>query len=178
MRTFIVGDIHGRCAQLLNLLDMLRAFVAFREEVVSRRTKFLLRKARERAHVLVGLAISVANIDEVIRVIRSSKTQAEAKERLMGIKAPAAMLKRALGDDGFAQFQTERGVAEDYSLTPVQADAILKMTLGQLVNLEQEKLAEEHATLLAEIGEYLVILGDQARAQINVRVAVDERRVR
>ena len=62
----------------------------------------------------------------------------EAKQALMAIKTPSALLQRALGDVGFAQFQEERGVAEDYSLTPVQADAILRMTLGQLVNLEQE----------------------------------------
>ena len=81
----------------------------------------------------------------------------------MEIKTPGALLQRALGDEGFAQFQDERGVAEEYSLTPVQADAILKMTLGQLVNLEQEKLAEEHAELLQQIAEFIDILGDEAR---------------
>ena len=155
--------INGGRPEQLNLKDFIATFTAFREEVVSRRTKFLLRKARDRAHVLVGLAIAVANIDEVIRVIRSSKTQPEAKERLMEIKTPGALLKRALGDEGYAQFQEERGVAEDYSLTPVQADAILRMTLGQLVNLEQEKLADEHAALLAEIADLAGILADQAR---------------
>jgi len=116
-----------------------------------------------------GLLLAHANIDEVIRVIRSSKTQPEAKERLMQIKTPSAMLRRALGDEGFEQFQQERGVAEDYSLTPVQADAILRMTLGQLVNLEQEKLAEEHAQLLAEILDLTGILGDQTRIYAIIR---------
>ena len=92
--------------------------------------------------------MALADIDEVIRVIRSSKTQQEAKARLMGIEAAAALMQRALGDDGFAVFQSERGVSETYTLTPVQADAILRMTLGQLVNLEQEKLAGEHRELL------------------------------
>ena len=105
----------------------------------------------------------------MIRVIRASKTQAEAKERLMQIKTPAALMKRAFGDEGFAQFQQERGVADDYSLTPVQAEAILKMTLGQLVNLEQEKLADEHAKLLIEIGEYLAILADEQRIYAIIR---------
>jgi DNA gyrase subunit A len=83
-------------------------------------------------------------------------------------------MKRALGDDGFAQFQEERGVAEEYSLTPVQADAILKMTLGQLVNLEQEKLSNEHASLLAEMGEYLSILGDDQRIYAIIREDSEE----
>jgi len=108
-----------------------------------------------------GLLLAHANIDEVIRVIRTSQTQAEAKDRLMQIRCPAAMLARALGEAGFAQFQSERGVQEEYTLTPVQADAILRMTLGQLVSLEQEKLADEHRKLLADIGEYLRILSDE-----------------
>ncbi len=78
----------------------------------------------------------------------------------MGIEAPASMMKRALGDEGFAVFQADRGVSDTYTLTPVQADAILRMTLGQLVNLEQEKLGAEYQKLLEEITEYLRILSD------------------
>ena len=89
------------------------------------------------------MLLAHANLDEVVRVIRSSSTQAEAKDRLMQIECPGSLLKRALGDDGFAIYQEEHGVAENYTLTPVQADAILKMTLGQLVNLEQERLGNE-----------------------------------
>ncbi len=158
----------------LTLKEMLQEYLRHRVTVIRRRTQFLLTRARRRKHTVQGLLIAHADIDEVIRVIRSSKTQAEAKERLMQIKAPAAMLRRALGDEGFGQFQKERGVAEEYSLTPVQADAILKMTLGQLVNLEQEKLGEEHATLLVEIGEYLAILADQARIYAIVREDLEQ----
>ena len=104
-----------------------------------------------------GLLLAHANIDEVIRVIRSSATQAEAKRRLMEIECSAAMLERALGAEGFAVFQSEQGSAENYSLTPVQADAILKMTLGQLVNLEQERLAGEHHELLEIIETFLAL---------------------
>ena len=149
--------------RVLNLKEMLEEFVRHRVTVIRRRTQFLLARARKRKHTVQGLLLAHANIDEVIRVIRASKTQPEAKQALMQIKTPGAMLRRALGDDGYAQFQEERGVAEEYSLTPVQADAILKMTLGQLVNLEQEKLAGEHAELLKEIAEYLDILGDEQR---------------
>ncbi len=147
----------------LSLKEMLQEFIRHRVIVIRRRTQFLLSRARKRKHTVQGLLLAHANIDEVIRVIRASKTQIEAKERLMQIKTPAALMKRALGDEGFSQFQEERGVAEEYSLTPVQAEAILKMTLGQLVNLEQEKLADEHAKLLVEIGEYLTILADEKK---------------
>ena len=149
--------------RVLTLKEMLAEFIRHRVTVIRRRTQFLLSKARKRKHTVEGLLLAHANIDEVIRVIRASKTQAEAKIGLMAIKTPAAMLHRALGDEGFAAVPGERGVAEDYSLTPVQADAILRMTLGQLVNLEQEKLGDEHATLLEEITEYRGILSDQQK---------------
>jgi DNA gyrase subunit A len=148
----------------LSLKEMLQEFVRHRVIVIRRRTQFLLVRARKRKHTVQGLLLAHANIDEVIRVIRSSKSQPEAKQRLITeIKCPAAMLQRALGDVGFKQFQSERGVADEYGLTPVQAEAILKMTLGQLVNLEQEKLANEHNELLEKITEYSGILADEAR---------------
>ena len=145
----------------LNLRELLDCFLRHRREVVTRRTLFELGKARDRAHVLVGLAIAVANIDEIIKIIRNSTTQAEAKKSLMGIACPASLMREALGDDGFSQFQMEHGSSDSYSLSAVQADAILRMTLGQLVNLEQEKLGTEHGELLAEISEYLHILEDR-----------------
>jgi DNA gyrase subunit A len=149
--------------RVLTLKEMLAEFIRHRATVIRRRTLFLLAKARKRKHTVQGLLLAHANIDEVIRVIRASKTQPEAKMALMAIKTPGALLQRALGDSGYEQFQLERGVAEEYSLTPVQADAILRMTLGQLVNLEQEKLADEHATLLEEIIHYSGILADQQK---------------
>jgi DNA gyrase subunit A len=147
--------------RVMSFKGLLEEFLRHRVTVIRRRTQFLLAKARQRKHTVEGLLLAHANIDEVIRVIRASKTQAEAKGRLMQITCPAAMLQRALGADGFAQFQSERGVQDEYSLTPVQADAILRMTLGQLVNLEQEKLGDEHRKLLADITEYLRILSDE-----------------
>jgi DNA gyrase subunit A len=155
--------------RVLTLKEMLSEFIRHRATVIRRRTLFLLSKARKRKHTVQGLLLAHANIDEVIRVIRASKTQAEAKMALMAIKTPGALLQRALGDTGYEQFQLERGVAEEYSLTPVQADAILRMTLGQLVNLEQEKLADEHATLLEEIIHYAGILADQQKIFAMIR---------
>ncbi|MDR0705150.1 MAG: DNA gyrase subunit A [Planctomycetaceae bacterium] len=140
--------------------ELIEEFIRHRITVIRRRTQFLLAKARKRKHTVEGLVIAHANIDEVIRTIRTSATQAEAKQRLMLIECPSAMLERVL-DVGFADFQIERGVRETYTLTPVQADAILRMTLGHLVNLEQEKLGEEYRNLLLEIAEYLKILADE-----------------
>src|SRR5262249_24310947 len=111
----------------LSLKEMLQEFVRHRFIVIRRRTQFLLLRARRRKHTVQGLLLAHANIDEVIRVIRASKTQIEAKERLIAIKTPSSMLERALGEVGYRQFQAERGVAQEYSLTPVQAEAILKM---------------------------------------------------
>jgi DNA gyrase subunit A len=147
--------------RVLSFKELLQEFIRHRETVIRRRTQFLLSRARQRKHTVEGLLLAHANIDEVIRVIRSSSTQPEAKERLMQIKTPSALLQRALGDEGFAIFVEDRGASEFYTLTPVQADAILRMTLGQLVNLEQEKLAGEYHALLAEIIEYRRILSDR-----------------
>ena len=145
----------------LNLKEMLQEYLRHRFIVIRRRTNFLLQRARQRKHTVEGLLLAHADIDEVIRVIRTSATQAEAKVRLMAIETPAALMQRALGDVGYADFTSERGgPAAAYTLTAVQADAILRMTLGQLVNLEQEKLGEEYRNLLDEIAEYLRILGD------------------
>ncbi len=147
--------------RLCTLKEMLQEFIRHRVIVIRRRTQFLLAKARRRKHTIEGLLLALANIDEIIRVIRSSQTQAEAKIGLMGVRCPAVMMARALGDEGFRLFQEERGAADEYTLTPVQADAILRMTLGQLVNLEHERLGGEHRKLLEEITEYLRILSDE-----------------
>ncbi len=155
--------------RILSFKELVREFLRHRVTVIRRRTQFLLQKARQRKHTVEGLLLAHANIDEVIRTIRSSRTQAEAKERIMQIACPAALMHRALGDDGFASYQEERGVKENYYLTPVQADAILRMTLGQLVNLEQEQLAGEFHQLLADIKEYLSILADEAKILAIIR---------
>jgi len=146
--------------RVMSFKEMVEEFLRHRLTVFRRRTEFLLARARKRKHTVEGLMIAHANIDEVIRVIRTSKTQAEAKERLMTIECPSSMLHRALGDDGFNAYQSEHGAAQSYTLTPIQADAILRMTLGHLVNLEQEKLGDEYRNLLSEIAEHLRLLSD------------------
>jgi DNA gyrase subunit A len=148
---------------VMNLKDMLQAFVAFREEVVSRRTKHLLGKARDRAHILVGLAIAVANIDEVIRLIRASKDANEAREALMGREWPATTAASliALIDDPRHRMSSE-GTAR---LTAEQAKAILDLRLQRLTALGRDEIAAELDKLAAEIADYLDILRSRARIQ-------------
>lgn len=154
--------------RVMTFKELIVEFLRHRKSVIRRRTTFLLNKAIKRQHTVEGLLIAHANIDEVIRVIRTSPNQYEAKQRLMQIQCPSALLERCLGA-GFESFQQTRGVKESYTLTPVQADAILKMTLGQLVNLEQQKLADEYNSLLDDIAEYRRILSDERNILAIVR---------
>ncbi len=158
----------------LNLKEMLQEFIRHRVVVIRRRTQFLLSRARKRKHTVEGLLLALADIDQIIKIIRSSRTQAEAKERLMGVQVPASMMQSALGERGFAEFQLDRGASDTYSLSSVQTDAILAMRLGQLVNLEQDKLSDEHATLLTEIDGYLEILSDIRNIYAIIREETEE----
>ncbi|MBX7164986.1 MAG: DNA gyrase subunit A [Pirellulales bacterium] len=153
----------------LSIKGLLEEFLRHRVVVIRRRTQFLLTKARQRKHTVEGLLLAHVNIDEIIRLIRTSSSQAEAKARLMGVECPGALMRRALGEAGYAVFIAERGERETYTLTAVQADAILRMTLGQLVNLEQEKLANEYQKLLDEIAEYQRILSNEANIKTVIR---------
>jgi len=148
---------------VMNLKDLLAAFVAFREEVVSRRTKFLLGKARDRAHVLVGLAIAVANIDEVIKLIRAAKDANEAREALMGRDWPAKDMAAmvTLIDDPRHKL-TDTGTIR---LSAEQAKAILDLRLQRLTALGRDEIKEELDKLAAEIADYLDILRSRARIQ-------------
>lgn len=159
--------LNGGKPEQLTLLDMLRAFVAFREEVVSRRTKYLLRKARERAHVLVGLAIAVANIDEVIALIRKAPDPATAREQLMTRRWPAhdvESLIRLIDDP-------RHRINEDltYNLSEEQARAILELRLARLTALGRDEIDEELNKIGAEISDYLDILSSRVRIQTIVK---------
>lgn len=155
--------LNGGKPEQMNLMDMLRAFVAFRETVVSRRTKYLLRKARERAHVLVGLAIAVANIDEVIALIRKAPDPATAREQLMTRMWPAKDVAPlvALIDD------PRHNLNEDgtYNLSEEQARAILDLRLQRLTALGRDEIGDELHKIGEEIKEFLEILGSRQRIQ-------------
>jgi DNA gyrase subunit A len=152
---------------VMKLKDMLIAFIAFREEVVSRRTKFRLNKARDRAHILVGLAIAVANIDEVIKLIRASKDANEAREKLMEREWPAdtAADLIALIDDPRHRVSSA-GTAK---LTAEQTKAILDLRLQRLTALGRDEIKDELDKLAAEISDYLDILRSRARIQAIVK---------
>jgi DNA gyrase subunit A len=157
----------GGRPQSMNLKDLLTAFVAFREEVIGRRTKFLLAKARDRAHVLVGLAIAVAHIDEVIRIIRGAADPAVAREELMARDWPAKDVAPliALIDD------PRHRMAEDqtYRLSDAQARAILELRLARLTALGRDEIAEELEKLAAEISDYLDILRSRQRVRTIIK---------
>ncbi len=155
--------LNGGKPELMNVMDMLRAFVAFREDVVQRRTKFLLRKARDRAHVLVGLAIAVANIDAVIKLIRGAPDPSAARAELMARDWPAhdvAPLVELIADP-------RHKLNEDgtYNLSEEQARAILALTLSRLTALGRDEIADELNTIGGEIKEFLEILGSRQRIQ-------------
>jgi DNA gyrase subunit A len=157
----------GGRPEMMTLKDMLEAFVAFREEVVTRRTKFLLGKARDRAHVLVGLAIAVANIDEVIALIRKAPDPATARAQLMGRDWPArdmAPLIRLIADP-------RHQLKEDgsYRLSEEQARAILDLRLQRLTALGRDEIGEELEKLGSEIKDYLDILASRERVQQIIR---------
>ncbi len=158
-----VVALNGGKPEQLSLIDMLKAFVAFREEVVSRRTKFLLRKARDRAHVLVGLAIAVANIDEVIRVIRQAPDPQTAREQLMERRWPAADVEALilLIDDPRHRINDDA----TYNLSEEQARAILELRLARLTALGRDEIDEELNEIGTEITDYLDILASRARIQ-------------
>ena len=152
---------------VMTLKDMLDAFVAFREDVVSRRTKHLLGKARDRAHVLVGLAIAVANIDEVIKMIRAAKDPNEAREALMAREWPAttAATLIELIDDPRHKVSA-KGTAR---LSAEQAKAILDLRLQRLTALGRDEIKAELDKLAAEIADYLDILRSRARIQAIIK---------
>ena len=153
--------IHGGRPESLTLKDIISAFTTFRQEVVTRRTKHLLMKARERAHVLVGLAIAVANIDEVIKLIRFSASPAEAKDQLMGRDWPAKDMASLI--ELIADPRHKVSEAGTYRLSEEQAKAILELRLARLTALGRDEVADELNKIAAEIKEYLAILSSRAR---------------
>ncbi|KHT61167.1 DNA gyrase subunit A [Photobacterium gaetbulicola] len=158
-----------------NLKEMLKCFVNHRREVVTRRTIYELRKARERAHILEGLALALANIDEIIELIRNAPTPAEAKAGLVArgwdLGNVAAMLERAGTDAARPEWLEEQYGIRDgqYYLTEQQAQAILDLRLHKLTGLEHEKILGEYKTLLEEIAELMHILASSERLMEVIR---------
>jgi len=170
----VVALIDGQ-PRTLNLKDLLEAFVLHRREVVTRRTVFELRKARERGHILEGQAVALSNIDPVIALIKASPTPAEAKESLIATawesSAVVAMVERAGADSCRPEtLDPQYGLREGkYFLSPEQAQAILELRLHRLTGLEHEKLLAEYQEILTQIGELIRILTSATRLMEVIR---------
>jgi DNA gyrase subunit A len=153
--------INGGRPEQLNLKDMIASFTAFREEVVSRRTKYLLGKARDRAHVLVGLAIAVANIDEMIRLIRNAPSPTEARDEMMARDWPAKDIGPLV--ELIADPRHSLTAAGTLRLSDEQARAILDLRLQRLTALGRDEIGDELKKLGEEIKDYLAILASRVR---------------
>ena len=166
--------------RLLNLKDMLDAFLRHRREVVTRRTVFELRKARERGHVLEGLAVALSNVDEIVELIKSSATPAMAKERLLARAWRSALVEEMLArvEPDFSRpagLPAHCGLhADGYHLSEVQAQRILEMQLQRLTNLEQDKITTEYREVMARIADLLDILANQARITAIIETELGE----
>lgn len=178
----MVALLNGR-PYCLNLKEILDAFINHRREIVTRRTVYLLRKARERAHILEGLAIALANINEMIELIKAAKTPAEAKEGLLATLWEAGLVLSLIErtnavDSRPDNLALEFGLAGNfYRLSEAQAQAILELRLHRLTGLEQEKIVNEYTQLLEQIAFYLHILADDLRLMEVIReelVAIKE----
>ncbi len=163
----MVALINGQ-PKTLGLMEILDEFVKHRREVVVRRTIFELRKARDRAHVLEGLAVALANIEEVIELIKNSKNPAEAREKLQAKKWNSSLITALLDNDAHLcrpeGLDDKYGFFDDgYQLSPVQAKAILDLQLHRLTGLEQDKITDEFKEIITHIKEYLEILTNPDR---------------
>jgi len=166
--------LEGNRPQLMNIRALLDAFVRHRIDVIRRRTEYLLKEARKRKHTIEGLLMAQADIDRMIQTIRESPSRADAKTALEAISIPAEMVARALGADGFLEYQQEQGEAENYFLSTNQTEAIVSMQLGSLANLEREKLQGEHRELLKSIAQYVYLLSDESNIRAEIRKDMQE----
>ncbi|RZV57314.1 MAG: DNA gyrase subunit A [Pseudomonadales bacterium] len=175
----MVALVEGR-PKLLNLKELLECFVRHRREVVTRRTVYLLRKARERGHILEGWAIALANIDPIIALIKASPTPAEAREKLINtaweLGGVAEMLERAgVTASRPENLDAQYGLHDNkYHLSPEQAQAILELRLHRLTGMEHEKLLEEYRERLEQISEYIDILSDPLKLMALIRGELNE----
>ena len=163
--------IRGGRPELMGLRDIIQAFVQFREEVITRRSKFELAKARERAHILIGLVIAVANLDEVVRTIRGSASPADARETLMARDWDAAEVRPYLDLVEAGEFAAD---AATIRLSEIQVRAILELRLAKLTALGREEIGDELKELAGAITGLLEILGDRVKLYAVLRAEIEE----
>jgi DNA gyrase subunit A len=162
--------IRGGRPETLNLRDIIEAFVKFREEVITRRSKFELNKARDRAHILLGLVIAVTNLDEVVRIIRASASPAEARAALLARQWPVAEIAPYIALVEAVEHEIE---GENYTLSETQVRAILDLRLHRLTALGRDEIEGELKELASSIAELLAILGDRVKLYAVMREEFD-----
>jgi DNA gyrase subunit A len=156
----LLALVDGR-PRTLTLKQMIEEFIRHRVQVIRRRTEFLLREAKRRAHILEGQLIAISSLDEVIAICRQSPSRAEAKESLQNLTVAAAVMKRALGDDHFTALQRELGALDSYRMTEAQAEAVVRLQLGQLAALERDEIFKEYNDLRGQILSYEQLLSSE-----------------
>ena len=164
----LLALVDGR-PRLLTIKELIECFLKHRVEVIRRRTQYMLRKAKERCHVLEGQLIAISSLDEVIRICRSSPNRQEAKRNLMNMPVSRAVLERALGAEGFAALTRELGDLPEYRMTEAQSDAVVRLQLGQLAALERDEILKEFQGLRGDISTYETLLSDERNILARVR---------
>ncbi len=162
--------IRGGRPEVLNLSDIIEAFIQFREEVITRRTKFELNKARDRAHILLGLVVAVTNMDEVVAIIRGSATPADARAKLMDRAWPIAEIAPYIR---LVEAIEAEVTGDTYQLSEIQVRAILELRLNRLTALGRDEIGDELKSLAADIEEYLLILSDRVKLYSIMRTELE-----
>lgn len=165
--------VDGRPA-FLTLKEMMQKYLDHRVQVIRRRTSYHLREAKRRGHTLEGQLIAISSLDEVIEICRRSPSRAEAKERLQGMTIAPAVMERAIGQAAFAALTRELGAVEAYRMTEAQAEAVVRMQLGQLAALESDAILKEYTTLRGEIRSYEELLADDGKVNAVIRADLAE----
>ena len=160
--------------KVMTLKEMMQEFIKHRMQVIRRRTEFQLREAKRRGHFLEGQLIAFSSIDEIIRVCRAAPDRNEAKQQLMVMTVAAAVLGRALGEEAFTSLQREIGVLDEYHMTEQQAEAIVRLQIGQLANLERDEIFREYAGLREQIISYEALLSSEATILAEVRQDLED----
>jgi DNA gyrase subunit A len=169
----LLALVDGR-PRTLTLKQMLEEFLRHRVHVIRRRTEFLLREAKRRSHILEGQLIAISSLDEVIAICRQSPSRAEAKERLQNLAVAAAVMERALGAAHFAALQREIGTQGSYHMTEAQAEAVVRLQLGQLAALERDEILKEFNSLREQIQTHEQLLSSERNILAVVRADLVE----
>jgi DNA gyrase subunit A len=167
--------VDGR-PRTLPLKEMLQEFLRHRRQVLRRRTEFLLREAKKRAHILEGQLIAVSSLDEIIAICRNAPSRAEAKVRLQDFAVAASVLERALGSAHFGALQREIGVQASYRMSEAQTEAVVRMQLGQLAALERDEIFKEYNDLRVKIVGYETLLESERNIDAVIKADLIELR--